>query len=563
MRILLLTILLLTAFVNYCEGQFEYVYNQIRCEEEQRITTPLNNADTKDRQLWIKLLDEAEKAVDKETDLEKVTGSLARIYQLYDILGDEGGKQRCLEKITLLSETTGNNDIYLRAQIMQAYSHIQHHRIDLAISVFQKAVKYLRPKNAYRQLAKVHCFLSFSYDYAHNEVLCLRNVLKAVSIVRNDYTEDTLLTGEVYLNAAITYLNDGDYNKADGYIWDALTIFKRGLDSGGKTYNSYLNTAMIVSADIKRATGEYDEAVSLYKMGIYGFNNSELDSTEFNSYKYLSDGYNGLGITYQKQQMYDKALKNMLSGFEIRKKLGLKDKIAESYITLAEYYTEIKQPDSAYINFERGFNAAYNIRDVRLLHQASLGLSKYYHKKRNYEKAYKFLDIADNYYRDVIDMKQSKEVAREEMDYLLEQERNYTQKIKDEQDATIRQDKIVIYWIAAFCAMSVVMSSVIILLFYKKKKKNMQLREQRDALEKRSQLLQMQQEEITQKNQELHATTEKLEETNKELRILSTVAAATVNAIFITDIDGNFTWFNDSFSRYSGIPFKDLHTNPA
>ena len=563
MRILLLTILLLTAFVNYCRGQFEYVYNQIRCEEEQRITTPLNNADTKDRQLWIKLLDEAEKAVDKETDLEKVTGSLARIYQLYDILGDEGGKQRCLEKITLLSETTGNNDIYLRAQIMQAYSHIQHHRIDLAISVFQKAVKYLRPKNAYRQLAKVHCFLSFSYDYAHNEILCLRNVLKAVSIVRNDYTEDTLLTGEVYLNAAITYLNDGDYNKADGYIWDALTIFKRGLDSGGKTYNSYLNTAMIVSADIKRATGEYDEAVSLYKMGIYGFNNSELDSTEFNSYKYLSDGYNGLGITYQKQQMYDKALKNMLSGFEIRKKLGLKDKIAESYITLAEYYTEIKQPDSAYINFERGFNAAYNIRDVRLLHQASLGLSKYYHKKRNYEKAYKFLDIADNYYQDVIDMKQSKEVAREEMDYLLEQERNYTQKIKDEQDATIRQDKIVIYWIAAFCAMSVVMSSVIILLFYKKKKKNMQLREQRDALEKRSQLLQMQQEEITQKNQELHATTEKLEEINKELRILSTVAAATVNAIFITDIDGNFTWFNDSFSRYSDIPFKDLHTNPA
>lgn len=563
MRILLLTILLLTAFVNYCEGQFEYVYNQIRCEEEQRITTPLNNADTKDRQLWIKLLDEAEKAVDKETDLEKVTGSLARIYQLYDILGDEGGKQRCLEKITLLSETTGNNDIYLRAQIMQAYSHIQHHRIDLAISVFQKAVKYLRPKNAYRQLAKVHCFLSFSYDYAHNEVLCLRNVLKAVSIVRNDYTEDTLLTGEVYLNAAITYLNDGDYNKADGYIWDALTIFKRGLDSGGKTYNSYLNTAMIVSADIKRATGEYDEAVSLYKMGIYGFNNSELDSTEFNSYKYLSDGYNGLGITYQKQQMYDKALKNMLSGFEIRKKLGLKDKIAESYITLAEYYTEIKQPDSAYINFERGFNAAYNIRNVRLLHQASLGLSKYYHKKRNYEKAYKFLDIADNYYRDVIDMKQSKEVAREEMDYLLEQERNYTQKIKDEQDATIRQDKIVIYWIAAFCAMSVVMSSVIILLFYKKKKKNMQLREQRDALEKRSQLLQMQQEEITQKNQELHATTEMLEATNKELRILSTVAAATVNAIFITDINGNFTWFNDSFSRYSDIPFEELHTNPV
>ncbi|MCR4559202.1 MAG: PAS domain-containing protein [Bacteroidales bacterium] len=563
MRILLCTILFLTAFVNYCRGQFEYVYSNIRCEEEQRITAPLNAAGNKDKHLWGKTLMDAEKVLSRENNLEKVAGSLARIYQLYDIINNEDGKNRCLEKINRLAETSGNLNIYLRAQIMQAYSQIQHHRFDLAIAIYQKAVKYLETRKAYKQLAEIHYILGVTYDYAHNEVLSIRNLLKAVSIVKNDYTKDTLLTGEVYLHTAITYLNDGDFGKADEYILDAMTIFKNGQNSFNKQYRNNLNTSLIVSADIKRATKQYDEAITLYEEGIDGFRNSGLDSSEFTSYKYLSDGYNGLGITYQKNKIYDKAIKNMLMSFEIRKKLGIKSKIADSYITIAEYYTTISKPDSAYVNFVNGFNAAFDIRNVTLLHQASQGLADYYHKKRDYEKAYKYLEIANNYYQDIIDMKKSKEVAWEEMDFIFAQERDYAKKIKEEQDATIRRDKIIIHLAVTFCIISVLMSAVIILLFYKRKKKNQKLREQRDKLEQRSEQLQRQQDEITEKNQELRATTEMLEATNKELRILSTVAAATVNAIFITDINGNFTWFNDSFSRYSDIPFEELHTNPV
>jgi PAS domain S-box-containing protein len=563
MRILLCAILLLTVAVNYCKGQFEYVYSRIRCEEELRITAPLNNADTKDKQLWIKTLYEAEKAVNKESDLEKVTGSLARIYQLYDIIGDDNGKKRCLEKITHLSETTGNNDIYLRAQIMQAYSQMQHNRTDLAIAIYKNAIKHLEQQKAYRQLAKVYYFLAYIYDYAHNEVLSIRNILRAVSIVKNECTEDTLLSGEVYLNTAIIYLNDGDFNKADEYILDAFTLFKYGQNLSDKMYNRYLNTALIVAADIKRATEQYNEAISFYKKGINGFNNTELDSSEFDSYKYLSDGYNGLGITYQKNKMYDEAFKNMLTSFNIRKKLGKKDKIADSYITIAEYYTEIKKPDSAFINFENGFKTAGDIQDANLLHKASQGLSKYYQQKRNYEKAYKYLEIANHYYQDMLDMKKSKEVAREEMDYLFEQERDYAKKIKEEQDYRIERDRRIINWITAFCIMSFLMLSVIILLFYKKKKKNRQLRAQRDALEKRSQLLQKQQDEISQKNQELRTTTEMLEESNKELSILSAVASMTSNSIFITDANGDFIWFNDAFANGTNISFDQLHTHPA
>ncbi len=563
MRILLCTILFLTAFVNYCRGQFEYVYSNIRCEEEQRITAPLNAAGNKDKHLWGKTLMDAEKVLSRENNLEKVAGSLARIYQLYDIINNDDGKNRCLEKINRLAETSDNLNIYLRAQIMQAYSQIQHHRFDLAIAIYQKAVKYLETRKAYKQLAEIHYILGVTYDYAHNEVLSIRNMLKAVSIVKNDYTKDTLLTGEVYLHTAITYLNDGDFGKADEYILDAMTIFKNGQNSFNNQYRNNLNTSLIVSADIKRATKQYDEAITLYEEGIDGFRNSGLDSSEFTSYKYLSDGYNGLGITYQKNKIYDKAIKNMLMSFEIRKKLGIKSKIADSYITIAEYYTAISKPDSAYVNFVNGFNAAFDIRNVTLLHQASQGLADYYHKKRDYEKAYKYLEIANNYYQDIIDMKKSKEVAWEEMDFIFAQERDYAKKIKEEQDATIRRDKIIIHLAVTFCIISVLMSAVIILLFYKKKKKNQKLREQRDKLEQRSEQLQRQQDEITEKNQELRATTEMLEATNKELRILSTVAAATVNAIFITDINGNFTWFNDSFSRYSDISLEELHTHPA
>ena len=560
---LLLTILLLTVCVNYCEGQSEYVYSNICCEEEQRITFSLYSTNPKNKQLWINTLIEAEKAVAKEKDLEKVTGSLTRIYQLYDIAEDDNGKNRCLQKINHLAETTRNLDIYVRAQIMQAHCLIRHNRTDSAITIYQKAIKYLEPQKAFKQLAKAHCFLGYTYDYAHNRVLGIRNMLEAVSIVKNDYTEDPLLTGEVYLNTALIYLNDGDYIKAEEYISEALSIFKQDKYSNDILYLSYLNTALIVSADIKRAVGEYDAAISLYNEGIHGFISSSLEYPASNTYQYLSDGYNGLGITYQKSKMYDDAIKYMLEGFEIRKRLGLKEKIADSYITIAEYYNEIKQADSAYVYFEKGFNSAFNIRDVKLLHQASQGLANYYHKKRNYEKAYKYLEIANNYYQDVLDMKQSKEVAREEMDYLFEQERDYARKIRAEQDATIKRDKIIIYLAVAFCTIAALMLALIIVLFYKRQKKNRLLRDQRDKLELRSQQLQKQQEEIKQKNQELRATTEMLEENNKELRILSAVASMTSNSIFITDAKGNFIWFNDAFARDTNIPIEELHTHPA
>ncbi|MBR6176364.1 MAG: PAS domain-containing protein [Bacteroidales bacterium] len=564
MRILLLTILLLlTAFAHNCKGQSAYVYSNICSDAEQQITMSLYSIDPKHKQLWINTLIEAEKAVCKEKDIERATGSLARIYQLYNIVDDDNGRNRCIQKITHLSETSRNLDTYVSAQIMQAYNLIRQNRTDSAITIYQKAIKKLEKQKAFKQLAKAHCCLGHTYNYAHNRVLGIRNMLEAVSIVKNDYTEDSLLTGEVYLNASLIYLNDGDYHKAEEYVSAALSIFMKGKKSNNILYLSYLNTALIVSANIKLATGEYDAAISLYNEGINGFSSAGLKYSAFNTYQYFSDGYNGLGITYQKKQMYDEAIKNMLIGFDIRTKLGLKQKIADSYITIADYYNEIKQTDSAYIYFEKGFNAAYKVRDVKLLHQASQGLANYYHKKRDYEKAYKYLEIANNYYQDVLDMKQSKEVAREEMDYLLEQERDYAKKINAEQDATIKRDKIIIYLAVTFCFISALMLALIIVLFYKRQKKNRLIRIQRDQLELRSKQLQTQQEEISQKNQELRATTEMLEANNKELRLLSAVASMTSNSIFITDAKGNFIWFNDAFTHDTNIHIEELHTHPA
>lgn len=577
MRILLLTIILLTAVVNHCKGQFENVYTYYRSDDEQRITAQLLTIDPRNKQLWLNTLMEAEKALENEKDIDKKTGSISRLYQLYDIIEDENGRNRCLEKMTQLAQNTTNNDVYVRSIIMQAYSKIQHNRIDQAITLYQKAIKELEQQNAYRQLAKLHCFAAFTYDYAHNEVLTVRNILNAISIVKNDYTEDPLLNSEVFLNAAITFYKEGDYPKAETYSSEALTILTDEKYADNKLYINYLNTAYIVSADIKRTTEKYDDAITLYNKGIEGFNKAIKDSSALNSYKYLSDGYNGLGITYQKKEMYDEAIKNILKSFDIRKRFELKEKIANSYITLAEYYTKTKQEDSAYVNFEKGFNAAYHVRDVKLLHQASQGLAYYYRNKGNYEKAYKYLEIANNYYQDMLDMKQSKEVVREEMDHIFEQEREYAKRVNAEQDAEIKRDKIIIYLAVSFCLIAAVMMAMIIVLFYKRQKKNRMLQIQRDQLELRSKQLQDQQKEISHKNQELRATTEMLEksvdelrattemleERNNELTMLSAVASSTGNSIYITNKEGKMIWFNDAFSRETHIPKEEIHTHPA
>ncbi len=560
MRLLIFVILLILTVAHNCLAQVEYIYSDVLCEEEQEITASLYTTDPSNKQLWINTLIKAEQAVAKEEDLLKVTGSLARIYLMYDVINNQNGKNRCLQKMMHLAETSGDNEIFVRAKLLQAHSLIHERYFDSTITCYQDAIKYLKPKKAYRQIAKLHCFLAYAYDEIHNEVLCVRNILQAVSIVENECNDDQLLMGEVYLHTAIIYKNQADYQKAAGYIEGALSIFKCNKDSENKMYRNFYNTALIVDADLKLATKQTDEAIQLYNDGIKNFLATGLDNSARNSLKYLSDGHNGLGIAYQRKDNDSAALANMFLALRIRRNLAHKDKIADSYITLGEYYSEKKMADSALYYMERGFVMAREIHDFRLMTHSAHTLSRFYDHRKEYKKALDYLQIAEQSFFAVSDMDKIRQVTREEMDYMFDQERALAEQVRQQE---LERDQRIINWVTAFCTMSVVSLTIIIILFSKKKKKNQLLREQRDALEERSQELMVQQEEISQKNQELHATTEMLEESNKELQKLSVVAAATVNAIFITDINGNFTWFNESFSKYSGIPFEELNTNPA
>lgn len=583
MKILLFTILLTLAIIHDSVGQVEYIYSDIRCEEEQRLTQQLYNTNLNNRKQCLNILSDAEKAVAKEPDIWKATGSLVRIYQMYEMLGHPNGQNRCIQKMMHIAETSGDNEIFVRANILQAYSLIHGHDLDEAIKCYQNAIKYLQPKKAYKQMAKLHCFAAYAYENANNEALCLRNVLEAVSIVENECNNDPLLMGEVYLHTAIIYLKQRDFTKANGYITGALMIFNRNKDSENKMYRNFYNTALIVDADIKLTTNrfdstKYDMAIELYKKGINSIMNTEwYDNSARNSLKYLSDGHNGLGIAYQCKKNDTAAIKNMMTALQIRKNLRLQDKITDSYITIGEYYAYKKMPDSVYYYNVKGFNLAQDIKDYRLVARSASNLAKHFALQDNYKKAYKYTNLAKDAYFMVSDKDKVKQIAREEMEYLFDQERTMLQNNKESQDEIIKRDERIIKWAIAFVAMSAISLTVIVILFIKKKKKNQLLREQRDALEERSQELLVQQEEISQKNQELRATTEMLEESNKELRnatqkleesnhelqMLSAVAAMTSNSIFITNKDGDFIWFNDAFSRETRIPIDQLHTHPA
>ena len=124
MKLLLSIILLTTTIVTNCLAQVEYIYSDILCEKEQEITAPLYTTNPSNRQLWINTLIKAENAVAKETDLLKATGSLARIYLMYDVINHPSGRNRCLQRMQHLAETSGNNEIYMRAIILQAHSLI-------------------------------------------------------------------------------------------------------------------------------------------------------------------------------------------------------------------------------------------------------------------------------------------------------------------------------------------------------------------------------------------------------------------------------------------------------
>ena len=528
-KILLFSIIVLLSMVNRASAQVLYVFENERLDEEiqlsNRIILPSADCDTN------QLITDITKCITKVSashDSKKATTSLARLYMLSQNLRYPSGMSRCIQILEFIADRYHIPGAYLQARILQANTAYARGKIKEAYDLYLDAEKYLVPMDCLSEECMLYLNMGVMLGLYGDHDLCIKYILKAVYIV-DELIRNPKLHSEAYYRAALIYMVTGDYETAKIYIHYATKICERegfyGLEAKchllmGDYYRKRKELPMYTLSYC-----EYDKVIGILEAR--GMDNDYI----------LAKAYNGMGIAQVAQNNQDDGIRLMRKALEMRLEMGKDHEITESYLSLGRYYNDyVKNSDSAQYYFEKAFWSAFECRNSVFLVQACEPLAFIMRKQKNWERAYKYEQLAYSSYKTMSEAQNNRTIRSGELSVTIERERR-------QNNLVLQKEQTVLYMAFVICIVMLLSVIVVSILLLKKKRKNRQLRKQK--------------EELHQQKEELHQQKEVLAKQNAELEKLSLVARQTDNSIFLTDADGNIIWLNEAFTRHSGYDIND------
>lgn len=202
----------------------------------------------------------------------------------------------------------------------------------------------------------------------------------------------------VYAGLGVSYWIIGDYNEAFKAQSRSIAVYESLHDSSALA-NAY-NNAGLIYKDWGAAT---KNKAYLEKGCRYFINSLTFSDTLVNNYAAAS-AYNNLGSTYldlysvTKNRAFLKSSEYYLNhSLKIKLALGNKRKISINYATLGSLYYEMEQYDKALDYSTKSFEVYTELRDTFALVQVCQTIGTIFDEKRNYAKAISF-------YRHAIDL---------------------------------------------------------------------------------------------------------------------------------------------------------------
>jgi two-component system, NarL family, sensor kinase len=180
---------------------------------------------------------------------------------------------------------------------------------------------------------------------------------------------------------------------ANGYLWVGILFGKL------KDYNQsiqFVNKAIPLFTDLKNTLSlaqAYNQMgvtlsrqYSFQKALTYFYKAKELCESA-HDISTLEDVYENIGKT--KSALHDTAgyLANLRKEATIQKKMSLQNDLANTYMTIGEFFLGGKHADSAISNLSLGLKISEADHDTTLIAEAYNGLSGAYELKHNYDKA--------------------------------------------------------------------------------------------------------------------------------------------------------------------------------
>lgn len=280
---------------------------------------------------------------------------------------------------------------------------------------------------------------------------------------------------------AIAINSIGNIQMMIGNLDEALEYFKQSLIIEQK-----LSNLLGIAINLNNIGNVYFEKRDFAKALEYYFLSLDVNK-EIDSKKGIAICYNDIGNVYEIENLSNEALKYYLDAFAINHELNNKHGLAYSYLQVGELYADLGQYGKALEHLLPGLGISIEIGAKAFIMDTYHALYLIKRAKKEYEEAFDYLQLSNQYHDSIININVRKEIARLEIQFESERKGNHIALL--EQNAEIagldikRQKFINLLTLSAFI---IALGFVIFLSYYlfNKNKTNKLLLERNKIIEK-------------------------------------------------------------------------------
>lgn len=335
------------------------------------------------------------------------------------------------------------------------------------------------------------------------------------------------------INTSLVYWKLGDYPKALEFAFQGLHLFETaGNRSGIARAHNCIGLIYFNQKNFEDALIEYSKGLSIRNtigdtIGIAGSLNNigevhkaqgDLDlallhfekaleiNERYGNENWVSVNINNIGNIYsikaeQTEVSPDEEISNLnlalnyyLNALKIREKIGDKQGIAQSYLSIGTINIRLKKYDEARESFQSALNYATEVGYMEGMKSSYEGLEKVDSALANWEEAYKHQKLFSAYSDSLINEENTRKSIHAAMAFSFEKKEIA---IREQQEEEKRKQQIILISVSMGFIFAVILAFIILRSLRRNQKQNRIIIAQKELVEKQKQIVEEKQKEIS------------------------------------------------------------------
>jgi serine phosphatase RsbU (regulator of sigma subunit) len=341
-------------------------------------------------------------------------------------------------------------------------------------------------------------------------------------------------SGQAYNTIGSYYNGKGEYqlalaNYIDGYkiyekannrramsnLMNSLGNTYMGIDNQKKALEAYTQSFKIAELD----SNKYMMAISSIGLGnIHMLNKNSAEALQFftrakdifkdlpNALYPLAVSYTLIGNALVELNKFDEAFRTFDNAVQQLKTLNNTYGIAATYQVIGEAYKKQGNTNSALEFFLKSYDIFAERKAYDDLKSVSLNISEAYKQKMNYEKSLEYYTKYNGFKDSVLSVEKNRQLLEVETKYETEKKEEQNILLKKQNDLsaeTIRQQKIISYFIIVSLIISLLFGVFMYRVYRQKKKAHQVITKQKNEVEQKQKEIEHQKQVIEEKQKEI------------------------------------------------------------